>query len=186
MPYEALDELFLQRMQTTLCRRADEIKPTHKKVLHSQGVVGLVHWEDLGNHSFTGMFQGGSQKGLIRMSDAAFPVPEQNGLAPSFAMKFLRDGIESVNMFGAVGFEPRGSWDFFADVFANSIDVHENELNRETIAVKFAEANRRIGATGLGEFARFKEDGTPIVDYKPPFVLYYVPTEDVTGRFSDE
>lgn len=87
-------------------------------------------------------------------------MEEQNGLTPSFAMKFLRDGMESVNMFGAPGFEPSGSWNFFQNVFANHLDVHENELNRETIVLKMAEANKRIGTTGLGEFSRFFQDGT--------------------------
>lgn len=52
-----------------------------------------------------------------------------------------------------------------------------------------AEANKRIGTTGLGEFARFHQDGTPVEDYVPPFVLYYVPSDELVefmDQFGDE
>lgn len=101
------------------------MKGSHKKVLHAQGVVGLVRWENLGDHPYTGLFSTGAE-GLIRFSESNFAVPEQDGLTPSFAMKFLRDGMESVNMFGATGngFEPTGSWNFFNSFFVNHIDIH--------------------------------------------------------------
>lgn len=34
-PYEYLDEFFEQRMNVSTCRRADEMKKNHKKVLHA-------------------------------------------------------------------------------------------------------------------------------------------------------
>ena len=182
-PYEEVDDMFDQRMNITTCRRSDEMKGGIKKVLHAEGVVGRVSWEALADHPFTGLFASGSEKGLIRFSESNFNVPEQDGLTPSFAMKFLRDGIESVNLFGAVGFEPQGSYNFFANTFTNHIKLHENELNQETIMLKLAEAHKFIGATGLGEFARFMEDGTPVTDYVPPFMLSYVPSADIVEIF---
>ena len=155
-------------------------------MLHAQGVVGLVSWENLGDHPYSVLFATGSEKGLIRFLERNFAVHEQDGLTPAFAMKFLRDGMESVNMFGATGFEPTGSWNFFHSFFVNHIDVHENELNRNTIGVKLAEAAGRIATTGLGEFSRFYEDGTPIENYVPPFVLYYVPSDDLFYYFEEE
>ena len=137
-PYEYLDDFFQQRMAVTTCRRADEMKPSHKKLLHAQGVVGLVTWENVGNHTFTGLYSTDTQ-GLLRFSESNFAVKEQNGLSPSLAIKFLRDGMESVNMFGAPGFEPMGSWNFFDNMFQSHVDVHENEENFDTITQKFAE-----------------------------------------------
>lgn len=147
----------------------------------------MVTWEDLGSHDYTGMFEGGYDNALIRLSESSFDVLEAPGLTPSFAMKFTRDGIESVNLFGATGFEPTDSFDFFKYDFSNHLEVHENSLNRETIMLKLAEAGGgRVGSTGLGEFARFKKDGTPVDPYKPPFRLIYMPSSDVRGLFGDD
>ena len=54
--------------------------------------MGLVSWEDLGGHDYTGLFEGGSDMGLIRMSEANFLLDEATGLTPSIAIKFTRDG----------------------------------------------------------------------------------------------
>lgn len=189
MPYESLDELFAQRMAVTTCSRNDEMKAGHVKSLHAEGVVGKVAWEDLGGHDYTGWFNGSSEA-ILRFSEGNFLTESATGLTPTFAMKFLRNGIESVNLFGSSGFEPSESWNFFANEFSNDIPLHTNELNKQTILNKFAETNRFVGRTGLGEFARFQNNGdeapTPIDDYKLPFKLNYVPSEDVYDLFPEE
>lgn len=140
----------------------------------------MVNWEDLGDHDYTGLFEGGYDNALIRLSESSFDVKEASGLTPSFAIKFTRDGVESVNLFGATGFEPTDSFDFFKYDFSNHLELHKIEENRETIMLKLAEINSgRIGATGLGEFARSKKDGTFIEPYTLPFRLIYVPSSDV-------
>ena len=88
-------------MSISYNRNADELRgqcdTPRPKLNHAQGVVVLVSWEDLGGHDYTGLFEGGSDMGLIRMSETNFDVPEATGLTPSLAIKFLRDGMGSVN-----------------------------------------------------------------------------------------
>lgn len=80
-----------------------------------------MRWEDLGGHPFTGLYDGGVDSALIRFSEANFAMSEASGLTPSFAIKFLRNGVASVNLFGAAGFEPSQSWNFFENEFSNRI-----------------------------------------------------------------
>ena len=72
----------------------DEMPQNRFKINHSQGVVAKVSWEDLGGHSYSGLYDGGSSLGLLRMSEGNFLLPgnETSGLTPTLALKFLRDG----------------------------------------------------------------------------------------------
>lgn len=74
VPYELLADFFSQNLNVTFCRPGDEMKTGITKTLHAQGVVGLVRWEDLGGHSYTGMFDGGVESALIRLSEANFAM----------------------------------------------------------------------------------------------------------------
>ena len=84
--------LFTRDMSLTFDSTGDELPYNRVKVNHRQGVVGLIEWEDLGGHSYTGMYEGTS-RGLVRLSEANFLLPEADGLTPSAAFKFFRDGI---------------------------------------------------------------------------------------------
>ena len=97
------------------------------KINHAQGVVGLVEWEDVGGHDYTGLFEGGSEMGLIRMSEANFGLLEEApGLTPSIAIKFLRDGMKSVNHLANVSFGPTKSFNFFANDFRSRVPLFED------------------------------------------------------------
>ena len=68
------------------------------KFNHAQGVVGKIIWEDMGNHPYTGLYDGDSEGNFL--------LPETTGLTPTLAMKFNRDGMRSVNHLANVDFEP--------------------------------------------------------------------------------
>ena len=76
------------------------------------------------------MFDGGVDSALIRLSESNFAMNEASGLTPSFAIKFLRDGIESVNLFGAASLEATDSWNFFENDFSNRLGLFENPINK--------------------------------------------------------
>ena len=42
-----------------------------------------------------------------------------------------------------------------------------------------------IGSVGLADFARFKTNGSEIVDYKVPFDLWFVPNPDLAALWPD-
>ena len=92
--------LFRQDMGASFGGGRDEMPEGRFKINHAQGVVSRVTWDDLGNHSYTGLYNGGSDFGLLRMSEGNFMLPgdEMKGLTPTIALKFLRDRIDSVNL----------------------------------------------------------------------------------------
>jgi len=83
----------------------DEMPAGRVKYNHSQGVLAKVLWVDTLGHPYTGLYKGTSE-GIIRMSEGNFNVPEAPGLTPTFAMKFLRTKMRSVNMLANTSFEP--------------------------------------------------------------------------------
>ena len=114
-------------MRVSFDRSADELigqgDQPRPKLNHAKGVVALVSWEDLGGHDYTGLFEGGSDMGLIRMSESNFDMPEATGLTPSLAIKFLRNGMSSVNHLANVSFDPTSSFNFFSNIFRSRIDL---------------------------------------------------------------
>ena len=77
--YEHLPLLFTQDVHMSFDRQADEIQtpgyPLRPKTKHSQGVVAKVSWEDLEGHDYTGLFEGGSDLGLMRLSEVNYFLP---------------------------------------------------------------------------------------------------------------
>ena len=108
--------LFTRDMSLTFDSTGDELPYNRVKVNHRQGVVGLIEWEDLGGHSYTGLYEGNSS-GLVRLSEANFLLPEADGLTPSAAFKIFRDGIQSVNHVANTSWGPSSSYDFMANDF---------------------------------------------------------------------
>ena len=150
-----LDNLFRQNMNDSFTRDDDELPGGRPKINHAQGVVGLVSWEDLGGHSYTGLFNGGSDHGLIRLSESNFDVPEAGGLTPSLAIKFLRDGMRSVNHLANVSFEPTSSFNFMANNFRSRIDLFTDQCAVDTIQRKFLDVTSSPQSVGLSEFGSF-------------------------------
>ena len=73
---------------------------------------------------------------VIRLSDADLYIPglSTHGWNPSFAVKFLRDGVSSANQFGMVEFEPTGEWDFFGTDFQSMLPEHTGECGPKSFA----------------------------------------------------
>ena len=150
--------------------------------------MAKVSWEDLGNHDYTGLYEGGSDFGLIRLSEANYFLPEASGLTPALAIKFLRDGMESVNHMGNVSFEPTQSFNFFSGPFHSRLPLNQDICIQETINKKAAEATSFITSLGLSNFSRYKTDGTEIPENRRlmPFDLWFEPSAEVKGLFPDE
>lgn len=69
-----------------------------RKYIHSMGASGKVHWKANANaQKYTGIFKGGKY-GIIRFSSGVKPS-ESQPLVPTFAVKMLRDGQHSANLF---------------------------------------------------------------------------------------
>ena len=128
-------------MNTSFRRDADELPRNRPKVNHAQGTVTLASWEDLGGHKYTGIYNGGSDKIIMRLSESNFDIPEASGLTPSFALKFLRDNMRSVNMLTLANesFEPMDNFNFFSEDFYTRVFLFEDDCPKRTIQRKFLE-----------------------------------------------
>ena len=162
---------------------SDELQRNRPKINHSQGTVALVSWEDLGDHPYTGLYKG-SDMGLIRLSEGNFILPEAPGLTPTLAIKFLRDGMSSVNHLANTSFEPSNSWNFFANEFHSRIPLFEDECVQDSIERKFVEFSDKIGSLGLSEFARFNTDGSEVDEVDFPYEITFVPNQAIAEELN--
>ena len=121
-----------------------------RKLIHSVGVVGKVEWKSVGSHPYTGVFTG-AQNCLIRLSLASKPNIEVKKTTPGFALKFLRDGMDSANVVAMDSVDGQESWNFFLRNFSNHIPTPSMAI--APLAVKFATATKNIGQVGLSNMA---------------------------------
>ena len=99
-----IEEFFKIDMHSVFDEIGDEMD-CRLKTKHSQGQVSKVAWVPVGEHPYTGIFEG-AENGFVRLSTSK-PVidpdnrdPETLVMQPSIAVKFLRDGIDSANALG--------------------------------------------------------------------------------------
>ena len=183
-------------MSTVFDEHGDEME-CRNKTLHSQGNVGKVFWVDEGNHKYTGIFEGGDA-GLIRLSstikvvppgvDAEAPFENLPGvMAPAIAVKFLRDGVDSANTFGALSLEGQSGYNFFEEEIATIIPpITQENSDWIPIGQHFSSETFFLNMIGNSDFAGAKQDGTIVEDPVYPFKLIFEPAEDVQGMFSSE
>ncbi len=123
----------------------------------------------------------------MRMSESNFDVPEAPGLTPSFAMKFLRDGIRSVNLLTLANesFGPMDNFNFFSEDFYTRVHIPEDDCPRRTIVRKFLTVTDTIQSLGNAEMAKVNVDGSSVRGrVKFPFDLEFEPMAEITERFS--
>ena len=85
-------------------RFSDERPEAFDRFFHFSGIVGSVKFKKVGDHNFTGIFQG-ADHGVLRFSPLA-PLLKETFLVNhfigtilfSFGLKFFRDGIHSGNI----------------------------------------------------------------------------------------
>ena len=130
VPYAQFNNLFTQDPNDSFrqVRGGLDVLPEGRpKINHAQGVVGLIEWEDKGNHEYTGLYKQLESEtaltGLLRLSEGNFLLPNAIGLTPSLAIKFPRDGMPSVNHLANVSFDPVEGWNFFAREFRSKVDL---------------------------------------------------------------
>ena len=98
-PYwKEFSRTFSQDAPHALCQESDEIKRGRLKVFHTQGVVAKVKYVPEPENGLSGMLGEGSDTVLLRFSESANLHEESEGLTPSMAIKFLRDGTFSSNI----------------------------------------------------------------------------------------
>jgi|ERR1719318_202237 len=177
--------LFTEAMCSTMRAQGDELPwerglgfyQWRKKYIHTVGTVGKVEWRNLGDHPYTGIFQGAKQ-GVVRFSLAKEPSTSSNNTAPGLGLKFLRNGMDSANLVAMYSVNGQESWNFFKNNFTNHIPPVEGAAL--AIPIKFSQATNNVQQVGLSDFSQSGEDGVLVADAKFPFRLRFKPT----GEFS--
>ncbi|CDW71817.1 UNKNOWN [Stylonychia lemnae] len=186
----ALPGFLAEKMDPTLKWVADTVPFSaeagmRQKFTHTVGVHATCEFVPtiLGNQ-YTGIFQG-AQYGIIRFSTG--PQPDETkvnwfeaigNFAPGFAIKFLRDGVPSVNLLTlTAGFQT--SWNFFGNSFSNHILPPA-----PPIGPKFREATQFIQHLGLSHAAAFDESGVPAFTPRFPFQLLYEAPQELKNMFT--
>jgi len=181
--------IFVESMCPTLRTQGDEMpyedglifSGYRNKYIHTVGTVGQVEWRNLGDHPFTGIFEGATQ-GIVRFSLAKEPSTSSRNTAPGMGLKFLRDGIDSANLVAMYSVNGQESWNFFQNDFTNHIGP--GGLDLVPLEIKFSEATNYISEVALSDFGMYGESGVPVSDPKFPFMLRFHPTGELS--FSDD
>jgi len=148
------------------------------KTIHSVGNVGKIHWKDLGNHPYTGMFKG-ADTGYVRMSTAIPVDTDTPNMKPGMGVKFLRDGADSANFVAMFSVDGQESLNFFANDWSNHIpDV--SDVSLYPLALRFKTQTNYIQTVGLSEMAEMTQDGSVESNVVFPWKLRFEPT----GEFS--
>lgn len=160
----------------------DSLPYNHGKRIHSVGGVAKAKWESVGDHTYTGLFQG-ETLGMVRLSLAVKPLP--SGTTPGMAMKLFRDGIPSANFVAMNSLSGQESGNFFETTFSNHIDFPTN-LGLKILATKFERVSSPATMVGLSDIAAFDQQGQPVTEtVNFPFQIILVPNEDLTREFED-
>lgn len=114
---------------------------------------------------------------------------DSEGLLPSLAIKFLRDGKKSQNIFGMPSFKETDSWDFFENTMRSRVDpfvpADENGENDQclvdTIQKKLVEGTKWPFSTAVGIIGATNEAGDEFGknEVRVPWELHY--TSDFKG-----
>merc|ERR1712055_976246 len=101
---------------------------------------------------------------------------------PGMGLKFLRDGMDSVNLVAMYSVMGQESWNFFENDFVNHIPEITGFL--AALAQKFYSATNNIRQVGISNWSFFSPDGTEAESPVFPYRLRFHPTGDIV--FSDE
>jgi len=176
--------IFLESMCPTVRAQGDEL-PLQEGILfhgyrrkygHTVGTVAQVQWQDLGGHTYTGLFQGAYQ-GIARLSLAFKPDTTKLNTTPGMGLKFLRDGMDSANLVAMYSIDGQESWNFFKNDFSNHIPTGGPAVL--PILLKFSEATSYVDQVALSDWAKYDEAGNPISDAVFPYSLRFHPTGDI-------
>lgn len=97
------------------------MKRNRLKTTHTQGVVAQISWVPVSDNGYTGFYADGSTNAYIRFSQTLNLTSASSGLLPALAIKFLRDGFVSENVFGMPSFKETDSWDFFENTMMSRL-----------------------------------------------------------------
>lgn len=158
---------------------SDQLPEGRFKGIHSVGKVAKCkfNWDvakvkELG---LTGGFTEPNEKCIVRVSSAADPKSKR---IPNLAIKVLRSGIPSGNIFAGHGLAGTSDPNFFVNPLANHVPNRHGSFSKDgaeaTLINKvFTKGPKMHGIVGLSEFGQYTSDGKVAPSIKVPFTLVF-------------
>jgi hypothetical protein len=168
-------------MSITVERESDFFPEGRKKVIHTYGAVCPVKFVASHNHDFTGIFAG-AEHGIIRLSLAK--KPDGDKITPGAAIKFLLDGVPSVNFMAMASLEGQSGSDFFKCDFSNFVEKSENLILR-IVSNAFATVSKDPTKIDVSDLFRVMPNGEKVQNPTVASKLRLVPNR-AQFKFSDE
>jgi len=154
--------------------RQINFEASRTKVIHAVGAVCQVDMEITSN-AFSGNLATGQHRGLLRMG-GAIPVKDDGEVLPGLALKVLRDGMTSANMFAIRGAGEGTSGNFFEGALTNHVSPPSALVKLN----KFQQASDCISMIGLSNFAKYNSNGTKASNLDFPYeIRWESPTPDL-------
>jgi len=100
---------------------------------------------------------------------------EDGNMAPGLSLKFMRDGVQSANMFALISLTGVKSDEFFSGDFTNNLPYPNMGLAEKLLFKKFTQASNCPLMLGINELALYDFSGNKYDDPKFPFQLIFRP-----------
>lgn len=160
----------------------DTLPYDRSKDIHSIGGVAKAVWKSVGNHSYTGLFQG-ETAAMVRMSSAT-DISEL-GFKPGIGVKLFRDGMPSANFVAMKSLENQQSGNFFEQDFSNHIPPPGLNPILLWLGFRFEQASPPALMVGLSDIASYDQTGAKVDFASFPYNLTLVPNIELTERFQN-
>ena len=153
--WHELPEAFTDKSVLSYCQAADDLVRHRKKHVHTQGLVAKVEWKPTPDNGLSGIYGTGSDTVIARISEVGKLWEGSSGHAPSIAVKFLIDGVESANVFAQTGFTSTDTWNFFEPTLTSRLYTKKDFKERipdillKTLVPKLTEAVNRPFAVNV-------------------------------------
>jgi hypothetical protein len=162
-------------MQVTVDLVSDYFPTGRSKVIHTYGAVCPVKFVSSNAHDYTGVFTG-IEHGLIRLSLAK--KPDKTTTIPGAAIKFLLDGVPSVNFMAMASLSGQPSYNFFKMDFSNVVPPPDNFILK-ILANAFATVSKDPTKVDVSELFRVLPNGEKVAQPKMASKLRLIPNREL-------
>jgi hypothetical protein len=167
-------------MKVTVDLVSDYFPEGRNKVIHTYGAVCPVKFVASNVHDYTGVFTG-IEHGLIRLSLAK--KPDGTTTIPGAAIKFLLDGVPSVNFMAMASLSGQPSYNFFKMDFSNVVAPPDNFILK-ILANAFATVSKDPTKVDVSDLFRVMPNGEKVAQPKVVSKLRLIPNRELL-TFSD-
>lgn len=178
--------LVRDKLSLSFTAQSDVLPHDHMKRIHTIGGIAKATYRSVGNHTYSGMFQGESDA-IIRFSHARGVQSADNGTIPGIGLKLLRDGMISADLVAMFALNGQDGGNFFENRFFTHILADQTCSDTVTYIVgkRFDCGVTPATVVGLNHFALHDQEGVAVdsSDVEFPFKLIFEPNSELSNRF---